>query len=46
MPTTKKISKNEKPMRAENTPAKTLMNTSAAPANKGNERKSSDKTMV
>jgi hypothetical protein len=45
MPTTKKINRKEKPMRAENTPAKTLMNTSAAPTIKGNERKSRDKTM-
>jgi hypothetical protein len=46
MPTSKKINRKEKPMRAENTPAKTLMNTSAAPANKGKERKSRDKTMA
>jgi hypothetical protein len=45
MPTTKKISRKEKPMRAENTPASTLMNTSAAAANKGKDKKSSDKTM-
>jgi hypothetical protein len=45
MPATKKTSRNENPIRAENTPASTLMKTSAAAANKGKDRKSSDKTM-
>ncbi|OGB25549.1 MAG: hypothetical protein A3B67_03725 [Burkholderiales bacterium RIFCSPHIGHO2_02_FULL_66_10] len=45
VPTTRNTSRNENPMRVDNTPASTLMNTSEAATMSGRVRKSSERAM-